>query len=505
MPTAETLIDRVEPALSFARTVGEPERRHALAAAHALLDIHRPPQPVMYAPADALRRAGVLAESDARVVDVAVVPEVGGDPAQIETLASTLLNAFVLDLDTRLELCLCVVEDGIPQLSLRFDGPGAIPQTCYVGGLLPLSFEELSALWTMATRGGRIDAVRNGLDLRLKGVRICPDPVLGLETALEKLDRLLTAPGSSAPLDALLELADGDSRGIAPANVAAMVTEATTAAQARYTGLRIEILCANDVPLAPIHRRRFLVALESLFAHALRISRGNIAVEMLLGYETAAREVSLLVQYTGSGLSDDRFLIPSLERAFCTLHGGQCAYQYSPSNVSITASILDTPARALDAWIPGWEVFGEKSRQMLRLLKSGGPTPPEDFLLEGILEEELQRWLLPLFESHAAQNSAHDLGPDVAGLQGASRDRLEKSLTQIKRGKPRKDITRPAPAAETLWAFRKDARSREALGIHTLSEDTLKAFCSGLLKTPPAHLECLRVIATLLGAPHQTL
>jgi hypothetical protein len=153
----------------------------------------------------------------------------------------------------------------------------------------------------------------------------------------------------------------------------------------------------------------------------------------------------------------------------------------------------------LDEWIPGWEGFGDRSRQMLRILKSGGPMPPEEFLLEGILEEELERWLLPKLEAPGAVNLAHELPANHSDLPGASPERLEKALGQIRKRKPRKEVVRPAYAAEILWAYRDDARSRAAVGTERLEISQLRALCEALLRRPPDYVVALRLVAVALA------
>ena len=118
----------------------------------------------------------------------------------------------------------------------------------------------------------------------------------------------------------------------------------------------------------------------------------------------------------------------------------------------LTLTIPDRAGEALDAWLPGWERFLTESQQMLRVLKSGSQPLPEEFLLGGILENELERWLMPLLTEPAVVNVVHDGVASLEGLPGASSERLAKALSQIKRGKPKKEIVRPPYAGELLWA-----------------------------------------------------
>ncbi|MBN2309498.1 MAG: hypothetical protein JXR94_11035, partial [Candidatus Hydrogenedentes bacterium] len=140
-----------------------------------------------------------------------------------------------------------------------------------------------------------------------------------------------------------------------------------------------------------------------------------------------------------------------------------------------------------------------RSRQVLRLLKSGGEGPPEGFLLAGVLEEELERWLLPRLASAPVCNIAHEMAAGDDGLPGGAPQRLDKALGQIKRGKPRKEICKPPYAAEILWAFRAQERYREAVGAERLSQEDIEFLCRAMSGDRPDYAACLRLIARAVG------
>ena len=65
------------------------------------------------------------------------------------------------------------------------------------------------------------------------------------------------------------------------------------------------------------------------------------------------------------------------------LHDGVVEVADDASGLTVSIKLPDVVGRTLDAWLPGWEAFSERSQQMLRLLKSGGQAPPEEFISGG--------------------------------------------------------------------------------------------------------------------------
>jgi hypothetical protein len=189
-------------------------------------------------------------------------------------------------------------------------------------------------------------------------------------------------------------------------------------------------------------------------------------------------------------------------RRIALAHAGTCAFDRDGHRATLRIVLPDPVGAALDVAIPGWEAFSDRSRQMLRLLKSGASPLPEDFLLGGVLEETLETLLFERLGAPLARNIAVDLKPDNRGLKKSDPERLKKALAQVSRGKPKKEICQPQYAGELIWAFRGDARRRAALGAESLDENELLRLCEALLATPPEYYAGLALLARLatLGA-----
>jgi len=234
-------------------------------------------------------------------------------------------------------------------------------------------------------------------------------------------------------------------------------------------GCRVELLMLHDL------RELFLSALVLLFSVGCEQEPPRV-------YQ-APKEPPAIGASASTGSSMDM--------------GGEIAAE---SGMTWTVELPDSVGKVLDEWLPGWDALSSRSCQILRLLKSGGPAPPEEFLLGGVLEEELERWLMPRLTKPAVVNIAHELNLAEAALPGGSKDRLVKAITQIERGKPRKEIVKPAYAGEILWAFRGNERRRQAIGSGPLNDEELRMLCEGLVSRPPAYLRCLELIAKTMRA-----
>jgi len=261
-----------------------------------------------------------------------------------------------------------------------------------------------------------------------------------------------------------------------------------------------ETLLDPNAPPLLLRRDRVRAFFATVVRYAAAVLPNAGSLTLMTDYQAGERVLGVVVAIEGPRcVSEETFHLAGLRRAVVEVHDGTLEWAPDSDGVTITATFPDRVGRALDEWIPGFDVFAERSRQMLRLLKSGGPAPPEDFLLGGVLEAELERWLLPKFAGAAAVNLAHDLLEETAGLPGSSPARLKKALTQIKRGKPRKEIAAPPYAAEVLWAFRRDDRHRKAVGAEALDEDALERLCRALLEIPPDYAEGLCLVARAIA------
>jgi len=405
-------------------------------------------------------------------------------------------------------------EDDLPRIVLTIDGPGQFADPVVLWGAARIPFGLLCERWTAATRGGRIDETPGGLMLRLKGQREVPGAVDisgGLSAAVrgaeQQLRLLVAGEGDGAAareaLDRALATVDADTRGKEPADLASVVNEAVDEHREvlKTRAIAIEVYCDAHIPPIAMQRKRVRSAVGSALNHAVEVLPRGGAVALLVDYDVKERVAGFVITVGGTQCAtDETCYVAAMRRAFVGIHGGSFSMAAERPGVTFTTALPDPVGRELDAWLPGFDAFSERSRQMLRLLKSGGPAPPEELILTGVLEEELDRWLGPRLDTPAVVNIAHDLTPDMGGLEGASAERLQKALTQLKKGKPRKELCGPVYAAEILWAFRKDERHRKALGAEQLDEDGLRAFCTGLLTTPPDSLACLRLLAGALVA-----
>ena len=252
---------------------------------------------------------------------------------------------------------------------------------------------------------------------------------------------------------------------------------------------RIQVQSMFDPALPPllVKRGRLQTFWGNLFAYAQRAVNEGGSITVTAEYDREHREATLTATFASEMLGAlDNVYEASLRRAIEDQDGAFDRTQ-SDGTVSITAILPDKVAQALNEWIPGYEAFSERSKQVLRLIKSGAPIPSEEVFLAGILEEELERWLLPLLEQPLAVNLAHNL------LDG--NERRKKALTQIRKGKVKKEIAGPAYAAEILAAYNADDRHRSAVGAQSLGKDGVDRLSKMLGQPTPDYTECLRTIA----------
>ena len=380
-----------------------------------------------------------------------------GDTRQVVQLVTLFMESARLDDEAVLLVDVFQQEDvlekaGIPCVSLAFDGFGTFPKEFSVGEGMMLTFEELQARWTLATRGGRIDVASNGLLLRLKGQRVLPE----VSTDLEPLREVLEKPGVRSSLDEALQILEGS----APSELAdlrALVLDVLREhrEETQKRGVVCEALFASDLPPIPIRRGTLRGLFKRLLAYAVAADSPGAAVTLLFENDVARRAVVFVATVSGvQTVPGHAAFMASMRRTVEEGHQGTLEVSVDTTGVTLTVALPDPVGRTLDAWIPGFESFSEPSRKVLRLLKSGGPTPPQEILLEGVLEEELARWLLPRLETPAAVNVAHEVLEDKRLGSAAPPERLKKALDQIRKGKPRRDLARRLFAAEVVWAYR---------------------------------------------------
>ena len=521
--TAHECMTMVEPGLCHARErlrSDEPFEAIAatllphLAACRGFLEIHRDPVPEHIDPRVIVEEA--VQELELEEAELEPVEWCRGDRQQIQFLLRALLAGAECDTGSYLSLILLEGEDRsvgsetIPVLAVAFEGPGQIPNPVPVGAGILIPLETLQERWTAATCGGRIDRDRLGWSFRFRGVRKPPSSVKNIESLLEAVreaDRQVRLLGAGknatkdealAPLDAALGAIHGQPKH-EPAVIPAIIEEAQAAfatTRPDFAGT-VETYIDADLPAVIVSRRHMISFLRhALWYGAEQLSRGG-SITLLASYSVGERamEVSVVATGTACRRNPESCYEAALRWAVRDGHEGQCAIEEKPNELAITATLPDTVGRKLDAEFPGWEQFTLPSQQMLRLLRSGGPTPPAEVILPGVLETELEAWLWPRLTEPAVINRAHELDLKGATCPGGSIERRAKALGQIRRRKPKKEIVKPPYASEVIWAFGVDAAHQTILGTDRLDADGLRRLCIALAQSPPDAATALRLVA----------
>ena len=490
-------LEQIESVASFA--LEHPDNKQVAADftfCERFLGLFRPAQYQKYLPSKVFKPFLADWVSDSEIsVQIESTPDCTGDVELILRCLSVLLDSVVLEDDSTLVVEV-FEEAGTPCMALSFDGFGCFPEVLTIGGLFSIRLEALGERWTLATRGGRIDAAPNGLLLRLTGARL---PVES-QDAWEPL-RLACLKASSDPsavqIEQVLRFCAPLEESPQPADVNGVFTEMLRVQADSLSKLGIQLILSSNPPLppVPVYRsvmRRLLARFGQLAEKTL--SHGG-RVSATVMYDTVGCWIDL--DYSMEGVlapSGDTYLLASLKRAVRLLQG-ELGISESARKITYSVQLPDFPGQALEAWIPGYGVFSEKSRQILRLLKTAESPMPEPVFLAGILDEELTAWLLPYLSTPKTRNLAYDLMADIAGLTNGNKVRQEKALEQIRKGKPRKEIAKPPYAGEVLYAYRLDLRHREAVGCGLLDEAPFVRLCQFLTQSPVNALECLRLVA----------
>lgn len=510
-------LERIEPVLSFAYAAAMksdwPRVSGSLRACAAFAEVRRPPAYDEFDPGEIGARATRLSGRPVEL-DIEHARKVTGDIEQIVAIAHAILRGVKVEGDALLRVRVCEIDD-VPAWQLVIDGPGRFPDTVDFGFGLTCPFGECESVWTSATRGGRIDSFTGRLDLRLKGVRAIPDVEIGCQSLIGPLREAerrarICASGEFAAtetesqvrdLGKLLENIDAQDDPATPCDLAAVVREVLPARPFPGDTPPLEVSVAPDIPASAVRRNRVARMFRTLRELGANVLTHGGSMRLEAAYDSAQRSVTVL--FTASGWCEngvaERYL-PSLERA-AHVHGGAMDADIAQEAIGLLITMPDAIALALDEWLPGWDTFAPRSIQMLRLLKSGGPVPPEDLILGGVLEDELERRLLPRLGVAPAATLVHDLAPRTPALTPSSPQRLEKVLAQIKRGKPKKEICAPAYAAEILWQFSVDMRHAGSVGVSGSGFPNVPDLCKALVGTPVDALRALRLLARVILPP----
>lgn len=482
-----------------------PDVASALSACIVGLELFRPPSYETYNPGDFVRKTMTASAPENVTVNVEPVADCVGDVELIGRCVRLLLSNAELGPESDIVVELFEQDEAygkekIPCIAIGFDGLGRIPDILSINGFILLSFDEFGARWTVATRGGRIDRTANGLLLRLKGVRVIPE----ISDEFEPARKCLTdAQATSSPTiaveaaDGALSLLDGPDRPAESADVKALISEVQAESQPilEAKGITTTILYTSPLPPLAVRRNRLRTFFLNLLDYALASMPSGRSISLMCGYDADRREMEIVADVEGVAPGRAPALYAaSLRRAVVDAHGGVFDWTIKGNVTSISATIPDEIGRALEEWIPGLEVFSDRSKQMLRLLKSAPHGLPEEVLLAGVLEDELERWLLPNLSEPPAVNAAHEITVEALS-KGFSAERRKKVLEQIRKGKPKKEICARSYAAEILHAFRSQDRYRRAIGAERLSAEEIEMLAVDLTQPSPPFVECLRRIA----------
>ncbi|HOZ47439.1 MAG TPA: hypothetical protein PLO37_13845 [Candidatus Hydrogenedentes bacterium] len=504
-PLARTIAPLVAYARESIARGDQAQARRALDATRVYLALLSKPEYMTYTPSQIIRDAASQLENEYRILNVEPMDDCPGAPERMLACLRQFVCAAELEADSVLTIEAFQDED-TPCVALSLDGPGRFPARVRVDGFLALPMTVLRDCWTRATRGGRVDDAPNGLLLRLAGLRLSPEPNAQAPALLTLVSEALAALDQTGNADAVsrcLERIEGEAHPRETVGMRAVLAETTDALKADLaeSGILVEIMADPDTPPLLLERAGIETFIATAAAYAAeRLVKGG-SFTVLTAYRAGPRTVEITVGIQGPQTAPvETFHLAGLRRAMIECLGGTFGTEAVRDRITLMASVPDAVGAVLDAWLPGWDSLADQSQQMLRLLKSGGPCPPEDFLLGGIAESELARWLLPRLASPAAVNVAHEIAPKVSSIPGISRQQLDKALGQIMRGKPRKEIAAPPYAAQILRAFNRDDRGRAALSLQGLQAADIAEFAGALDRTPADHVACLACLIKVLRA-----
>ena len=517
MTSQTEILERVlSAACAFVAMRRFSEAHAALRTARDIADLHATPIASEYDIQGLAHRLASVGRNPFRPISIPSCIAVG-DSGQVRCLIRILTDSARLEFDAELDLSLQVVDD-VPVLQCSIDGPGHFPENVDLGFGVSLSREFVAATWTNATRGGRIDFELASLTFRFKGVRMVTDqPTLdevladGVREA-EQQARLAEAPDSGVGIDVtwekvhavllrVLGVIDTADDARQPADLSTLLQEAMADRDATAP-VSVAVEADPGIPPIAILRNRIRRLLKGILTCADTALTHGGSLTLSLDQAPAERTVSIWAQGEGKVTSERLdWFVPTLRRCVEDAHSGRFEVDADSAGFALVATFPDTIARELDDWLPGWDSFAPRSIQMLRLLKSGGPVPPEDLILSGVLEDELERRLLPRLSVAPATTLAHELEPAKVGLTGAAAERLEKALGQIRKGKPKKEICAPAYASVVLQAFGQDDRHRSAIGVDLSYKDAFETLIVQLNMNSINYISALRVLSLALSRP----
>jgi hypothetical protein len=526
-PALQVLCDDIEPAAAWAAALLRETNwrdhveiaQRAMRAAHDYATLYRAPRRMEYLPRELIRSAVSGFEASKYSTDLSAVQPCIGDTEQILACLRLLLGCCELASDA--QLLVELPEDAEPpHIRLRLDGPGQFRSAHFAGDAVRIDLRAVFEAWTRATQGGRIDPKPDGFELRLAGVKVPSSPIEGADeiaSAFERAEhelRLLAVEAGERPAGASLQVAqsalrqcldllDAGAGSESPADFAALFRE-SFGWDADASGTPAIVTHAHISPRIPaITIRR--IPIIRFWKNVSRMARGALprggTVSVVADYSSAQRCVEILVSVSGGSMGEPMpALAASQRRAVVEAHEGQLVITRSGDEVLINAELPDKTGRALATRIPNFDRLSPRSVQLLRLVTGGESGLPERSILASVLEDELERWLVPRLSVAPATTLAHEVGLRPDRPAGFSEQRFTKAMAQIRRGRPKKEICRPPHAGEVLWSFASTDRHRRAIGAEAVSEGELKELAARLLLPEPPAWECLRMISKVLPA-----
>ena len=465
------------------------------------LSFFAPPRYVLYNPGEWLLANSKAFLKEHRELFVDPVSDCVGAPDRVLALLGVLADAFGLEEDAALVFEVCEDEERgekIPRIGIGLAGPGHFNERVFLGDCFRMSFEETCACWTLATRDGRVDLTENGMDLRLRGMRLAPEPLPEVQAFIEILDTMPPEVALRTLRERITEARPPEPTDIRTATEKALADRTETLREAS-----IQVIQKIPANLSPIlvDRREWQMMILHLVEWAVWVLPPAGSIILSADYNIEDREMAFHIALkTKHGAIRNTVHREAMLHAVAAM-AGRAIWTPGIQEDKETACAIFLPdhvGRALDNWMPGWEAFSEGNRRMLRLLKSGSVQLPEGFVLNGVLESELERLLWARLQSPAARNVANERIDHAGHAPGGDAARRKKALIQIARGKPKKELCAPAYAAELLWAFREDERGRAVLGLARSSLATIERFCAGLTANPPDQAALLRLLAEMI-------
>lgn len=370
-------------------------------------------------------------------------------------------------------------------------GARSVPDPLTLEGYFRFDLSEVSDCWTRATRDGRIDVTPEGATLWLQGARQTP-PAIPEAGAL----RTLLEPGDLDAAVRALNLIDGR-EAPQPLSLARLLQEVVAEREDELgkAGVRVLLEEGPKTSQLLLRRSRIHALGHTLLDFCLWHLRLGAHVKLSLLEQTDERTVELQMQVEGEQAAfQESFHLSSMRRVVQD-HQGHLEALCEGEQAMLAFTFPELVGRSLDAWLPGWTRFSARSQQMLRLLKGAAQSPPEQFILEGVLEEELERRLLPCLETPAARNTAKALESTAARQCFRNGPRAVKAIGQAARGKPKKEIAQPAYAAELIHLFGSAPEGLAALRMEDFGLPQRIALCESLVQVPVQAHAALMLLA----------